>query len=428
MIGFFKQVSKNIIQSSQIFSSFESRNYRFFFTGQSISLLGSWMQTIAMSWLIYRLTGSKFLLGFVAFTNQIPSFFLSPITGVFTDRFDRRKIMLWAQITYMLQALLLTFLVFTNLVQIWHIISLSVLFGLVTAFDTPARHALVVDLIDSPNNLGNAIALNSAMYNGARLIGPAIAGIVIAAVGEGICFLLNSLSYVAIILALYKIQSTKNEQKTSENSIKQEFTEGLKYTFGFIPFRILLLLLAVVSMIGAPFTTLMPAFAREILNGGSDTYGFLMSATGAGALTGAIYLASRKTVIGMGKIIAMNTILFGLSMLAISFTKELWISMAISYITGFCVIATVACINTLIQTLADENKRGRVMSFYAMALLGMNPIGSLIAGIMATGIGISYTLSLSGVIIILFGIWFSIAWPGMRQYNYPVFIKKGIMH
>jgi len=335
--------------------------------------------------------------------------------------------MLWAQIIYMLQALLLTFLVFFNLVEIWHIIALSILFGLVTAFDTPARHALVVDLIDNQNNLGNAIALNSAMYNGARLIGPAIAGIVIAIVGEGICFLLNALSYVAIIWALYHIRAGKSEQKQSENSLKEEFIEGFKYTFGFKPFRILLLLLGIVSLIGAPFSTLMPAFASEILKGGSHTYGFLMSATGAGALMGAIYLASRRTVIGMGKIIAINTILFGICMFGISFIKELWISMVISFVTGFCIIATIACINTLIQTLAEENKRGRVMSFYAMALLGMNPIGSLLAGIMATAIGISYTLLICGIILILFGAWFTITLPSMRPYVYPIFVEKGIV-
>ncbi len=427
MFDIFKQVSKNIIKSSQVFSSFESRNYRFFFSGQSISLLGSWMQTIAMAWLIYRLTGSKFLLGFVGFTNQIPSFFLSPFIGVLTDRFNRRKIMLWAQIIYMIQALLLSFLVLLNLVEIWHIIALSILFGLVTAFDTPARHALVVDLIDDPKNLGNAIALNSAMYNGSRLIGPAIAGIVIAVVGEGICFLFNALSYVAIILALYKIHDSEHTQKKSENSLKQEFTEGFKYTFGFKPFRILLLLLGIVSLIGAPFSTLMPAFASEILKGGSHTYGFLMSATGAGALLGAIYLASRKSVIGMGKIIMINTILFGLCMLGISISKGLWISMVIGFISGFSMIATIACINTLIQTLADENKRGRVMSFYAMALLGMNPIGSLLAGTIATGIGISYTLFLCGVIFILFGIWFIVVWPLSRKYIYPIYIEKGLI-
>ncbi len=427
MFDIFKPLLKNIIKSSQIFSSFESRNYRFFFTGQSISLLGSWMQTIAMSWLIYRLTGSKFLLGFVGFTNQIPSFFLSPIIGVITDRFNRRKIMLWAQIIYMVQALLLSLLVFLNLIEIWHIIALSILFGLVTAFDTPARHALVVDLIDNPKNLGNAIALNSAMYNGSRLIGPAIAGIVIAVVGEGICFLFNALSYVAIILALYKIHDSKYTQKKSDNSLTKEFTEGIKYTFGFKPFRILLLLLGVVSLVGAPFSTLMPAFASEILKGGSHTYGFLMSATGAGALLGAIYLASRKSVIGMGKIIMINTILFGLCMLGISVSNGLWISMIIGFVAGFSMIATIACINTLIQTLADENKRGRVMSFYAMALLGMNPIGSLLAGTIATGIGISYTLMLCGIIFILFGMWFTVVWPMSRKYLYPIYIEKGFM-
>lgn len=427
MIGIFKQFSKKIIQSNQVFSSFGSRNYRFFFTGQSISLLGSWMQTIAMGWLIYRLTGSKFLLGFVGFANQIPSFFLSPFTGVITDWFDRRKIMLWAQIIYLVQALLLSLLVLFNLIEIWHIIALSLLFGLVTAFDTPARHALVVDLIDNPNNLGNAIALNSAMYNAARLVGPAIAGIVIALFGEEICFLINAVSYIAIIWALINIRAANVTYQKTENSLTKEFKEGFKYTFGFKPFSILLLLLSIVSLIGAPFGTLMPAFASETLKGGSHTYGFLMSATGAGALTGAVFLASRNSIIGMGKIITINTILFGLSMLGISLTENLWISMAIGFISGFSMIATIACINTLIQSLAEENKRGRVMSFYAMALLGMNPIGSLLAGSVATAIGISYTLFICGIIFIVSGIWFSLTLPTMRKFVYPIYIKKGII-
>jgi MFS family permease len=427
MFDIFKPIFKNIIKSNQIFSSFESRNYRFYFTGQSVSLLGSWIQTIAMGWLVYRLTGSTFLLGFVGFTNQIPSFILSPFAGVFTDRFNRQKIMLWTQIIFMIQALIISFLVLSSLIQVWHIIALSLFFGLISAFDAPARQSLVIDLIDNPKNLGNAIALNSAMFNGARLVGPAIAGIVIAAVGEGICFLLNSLSYIAIILALYKLQLIKSNKKQTKNSVKNELAEGFKYTFGLKPIRVLLILLAILSLTSTPFTTLMPAFASETLKGDSHTYGFLMSATGAGALLGAIFLASRKTIIGLGKIISINAISFGLCLFGISFSKSLFISMSIGFMAGFCMISAIASINTLLQTLADESKRGRVMSFYAMALMGMHPIGSLLAGTIATGVGISYTLLLSGIITILIGIWFTLYWPNSRKYIYPIYVKKGFI-
>ncbi|MFN8254157.1 MAG: MFS transporter [Bacteroidales bacterium] len=418
---------KKLIASARIFKSFESRNYRFYFTGQSISLIGSWIQSIAMAWLVYRLTGSKFLLGLIGFTNQIPSFVLSPFTGVLTDRFSRRKMMLWAQVSFMIHALIMSALVLTNLVQIWHIIALSILFGIISAFDTPARQALVVDLIDDPKNLNNVIGLNSAMFNAARLFGPAIAGIAIALVGEGFCFLFNGFSYLAIIWALIKIKTTNPGKKATGNSWKIEFIEGFKYTFGLNPIRKLLALLAILSLIGTPFSTIMPAFAAETLKGGSHTYGFLMSATGAGALSAAIFLASRQSVIGLGKIIMMNTIVFGLALFGLSISVHLWFAMGIGFVSGFSMIATIASVNTLIQTLAEENKRGRVMSFYAMALMGVNPFGNLIAGSLANSTGLSFTLLLSGIITALTGIWFTISWPRSRKEVYPVLVQKGIL-
>jgi len=422
-----KLVIKNIIKSSQIFSSLESKNYRLYFTGQSVSLIGSWMQSIAMGWLVYRLTGSKFLLGFIGFTSQIPAFILSPIAGVLTDRFNRHKIMLLTQVAFMIQALLFGFLVLFGFIQIWHVIVLSLVFGLISAFDAPARQSMVIDLIDRPDNLGNAIALNSAMFNGARLFGPAIAGVIIAIVGEGICFLINAVSYIAIIVALSKIKVPAKVKKEPIYNINQELTEGFKYTFGFKPIRILLILLAVLSLIGLPFATLMPAYASETLKGSSHTYGFLMSASGAGAFLGAILLASRKSVLGLGKIIAVSSISFGLSLLGMSFVSHFWVSLVVVFLAGFCMITSIASINTLVQTLADEDKRGRVMSFYAMALMGMNPIGNLLAGTIASGIGISYTLLISGVITILIGVWFTIVRPTLRRYTHPIYVRKGFV-
>jgi MFS family permease len=291
----------NPLKSTGIFSSLGSRNYRLYFAGQGISLIGSWIQTIAMGWLVYRLTGSTFLLGLIGFTNQIPSFIMSPVAGVLTDRYPRQRIMLYAQVSFLIHALILGILVLSGIIQIWQLIILSLLFGFISAFDAPARQSMVVDLIEKPSQLGNAIALNSAMFNGARLVGPAIAGIVIAMVGEGICFLINALTYLAIILALLKITFPGREKPNAEKSVRKEFTEGFRYTFGLAPIRTLIIMLATLSLFGTPFITLMPAFAGEILKGGSHTYGFVMSSTGAGALLGAFYLASKKDTKGLGK-------------------------------------------------------------------------------------------------------------------------------
>jgi MFS family permease len=421
------RILKNYIFSSQVFSSLESKNYRLYFTGQSISLIGSWMQSIAMGWLVYRLTGSIFLLGFIGFTSQILSFILSPFAGVITDRFNRHKIMLTTQILFMVQALLFSVLVLFNLIQIWHIIALSLFFGFISAFDAPARQSLVIDLIDKPENLGNAIALNSAMFNGARLFGPAIAGVLIAIVHEGPCFLINALSYIAVISALYKLRIPVKVKKEEVKDVRFELKEGFNYTFGFKPIKVLLILLAVISLVGLPFATLMPAYAAEILKGSSHTYGFLMSASGAGAFLGAIYLASRKTVLGLGKIIAFCSILFGVSLVGVSFCNYLIVSLIIVFLTGFFMITAIASINTLVQTLTDEDKRGRVMSFYAMALMGMNPIGNLLTGSVASGIGISFTLLFSGIIVIAAGVWFALVRPSLRKYTHPIYVKKGFV-
>ena len=412
---------------SRTFSSLKSKNYRLYFIGQSISLIGTWMQTVAMSWLVYRLTGSVFLLGVVGFTSQIPSFFLSPFAGVLTDRFNRHRIMLLTQVLFMVQALLLALLVLSGFIAVWHIIVLSLLFGLITAFDAPARQSMVIDMIDNPLHIGNAIALNSTMFNGARLFGPAIAGVLIAVAGEGVCFMLNAVSYITIIIALSKMKIKQKNKPENTASFTEGFTDGAKYTFGFIPIRTLLILLATVSLFGLPYTVLMPAYVTEILKGGSHTLGFLMSASGVGALVGALYMASRTTVIGLGRIISASACIFGIAIIGIAVSSTLWISLFAMAIAGLCMIITVASINTLVQTLVDEDKRGRVMSFYAMALMGMNPIGNFFAGSVASGIGIPYTMLIGGIITIVVGIWFDRIRVSLRAYTNPVYMKKGII-
>jgi MFS family permease len=413
--------------NAKIFSSLRSKNYRLYFAGQSISLIGTWMQNVALSWLVYRLTGSVFLLGLVGFMSQIPMFILAPITGVLSDRFDRLRIMTLAQVCFMLQALAMTLLVLFNVIEVWHIIALSLVFGIISAFDAPARQSLVIDLIDRREDLGNAIALNSALFNGARLIGPAIAGITIALVGEGICFLLNTISFIAVIFALLKIKVPVRKIVIQDTKLKKIFADGFSYTFKTIPIRILLIQLALLSLVALPFIVLLPAYAKEILHGNADTLGYLMSSLGAGALTGAIYMASRKTVIGLARIISLCSSLLGLMILLASFSQKMYFSLILFYFGGLSMILTIAAINTMIQTIADEDKRGRVMSFYSMALMGTTPIGNLMAGTIASGIGIPYTLLAGGIITILSGALFEIKRKSLRKYIRPIYVSKGII-
>lgn len=419
---------KKVFLFKEVFASLESKNYRLYSLGQGISLIGTWMQNVAMSWLVYRLTGSVFLLGLVGFTSQAPTFILSPFAGVITDRLNRHKIMIATQVFFMLQAILLAVLVLTNAVQVWHIITLSLFFGFISAFDAPARQSLVIDLIEKPEHLSNAIALNSAMFNGARLVGPGIAGFTIAIVGEGICFTINAVSYIAVIWALMAMNMTQKQKSAKqETNLKKSFSEGFKYTFGFAPIKILLILLAIISLLGLPYVVLMPAYAKELLQGGSAMLGLLMSSVGAGALIGALYLASRKTVLGLGRIISISTVTFGIALIIAAYSKSEWLSLLSLFFTGLAMITVIASINTLIQTLADEDKRGRVMSFYAMALMGMNPIGNLLAGTIATVIGITYTLAIGGAATIAAGIWFQKQRPMLRKHIRPVFVSKGII-
>ena len=401
-----KVIPKDLSSLKEIFSSLRSRNYRLYFFGQGFSLIGTWMQNIALSWLVYRLTGSVFLLGLVGFTTQIPTFILTPFTGVLTDRYNRHRIMVLAQVFFMLQAFAMAFLVLFNIIDVWHIIILSLVFGVISAFDAPARQSLVIDLIDKPEDLGNAIALNSALFNGARLIGPAIAGLTIAAVGEGICFLLNAFSFVAVIIALMQIKIPHRLVVTASTPFGKSFREGLNYTFRTQSIRTLIILLAMMSLAAFPFIVLLPAYAKEVLGGGAETLGFMMSALGGGALVGALYMASRKSIKGFDKIISINTILLGASIVLTALSHSMLVSLSALAISGLTMILALSSINTLLQTTTQEEKRGRVMSFYAMALMGTQPIGNLIAGTIASGSGIPITLAIGGTITVGAGIWY----------------------
>ena len=410
-----------------IFTSLRSRNYRIYFTGQGISLIGTWMQNVALSWLVYRLTGSVFLLGLVGFTSQIPTFVLAPFTGVLIDRYNRLTILKLSQVAYLLQALAMTLLVMLNLVEVWHIIALSLVTGTISAFDAPTRQSLVIDLIDKPEDLGNAIALNSAIFNGARLIGPAIAGIVIAAAGEGICFMINTISYLSVIGALMMIRIPHRVTPEKTEKFGRSFAEGLRYTFRSVPIRTLILLLAILSLTGIPFIVLLPAYAKEILHGGSQTLGYLMSALGAGALTAALYMASRKSVVGLGNVISRSIGVLALAILLAALSGKLHFSLVICFFGGLAMILLLASINTLLQTITDEDKRGRVMSFYAMAVMGTTPIGNLLAGSLASVFGIPETLLIFGCITGASGIWFFMSLGSLRRVVHPIYRMKGIL-
>jgi len=403
------------------------RNYRLFFSGQSLSLIGTWMQQVALGWLVYRLTDSAFLLGLVGFSSQIPTFILASVAGVLADRYNKHKILIATQTLAMLQAFILAFLTLTSSIQIWQIILLSLFSGLINAFDMPTRQSFVIDMVEDRNDLPNAIALNSSMFNAARLIGPTVAGILITAIGEGFCFLVNGISYLTVIVALLmmKIEPLVIAQKNEK--ILEGMKEGIKYAYNFKPIRALLLLIGLVSLTGMPYTVLMPVFARDILHGDAHTLGFLFGAVGSGALVGAIYLASRKSILGLGKWIAIAASIFSLGLLFFSFSRNIYLSIGLMLFTGFGMMMHMASTNTLLQTLVDDDKRGRVMSLYVMAFMGTAPFGSFMAGSLAGAIGAPYTVLSSGIICLIGALIFYRNLPSLRKHIRPIYIQKGIL-
>jgi len=410
-----------------IFRALAHRNYRLFFGGQSISLIGTWMQQIAINWLVFRLTHSALLLGVVGFTSRIPTFVLAPLAGVFADRWNRHRMIVVTQILSMIQALLLAGLVFTGTIAVWHIIVLTLFLGLINAVDIPTRQSFVVDMLERKEDLGNAIALNSSMVNGARLIGPSLAGLLIAALGEGTCFLLNGLSFIAVIASLLAMRITRRRTENRKGKVLEGLREGFSYAFGFTPIRSLLLLLALVSLMGMPYMVLMPIFAENILHGGPKALGFLLGATGVGAITGSVYLASRKSVLGLGRIIVISSNLFGIGLVVFSLSRVFWLSLLAMLLTGFGMMVQMASTNTVLQTIVEENMRGRVMSFYTMAFMGMVPFGSLLGGSLANHIGAPYTVVIGGLSCILGSAWFAKNLPSLREMVYPIYVEKGIL-
>lgn len=379
-----------------------ARNYRLFFSGQGISLIGTWMQRVAMSWLVYRLTGSPLLLGSVDFSGQITACLVSPFAGVVADQHSRHRVIVITQVLSMVQAALLAVLVLTDTVQVWHLFALAIFLGLINSFDMPARQAFVVEMIEDRADLSNAIALNSTLFNAARLLGPSLAGLVIAATGEGFCFLVNALSYLAVIGSLLAMTVRPRPTISERPAVWPRLREGFDYVWSVKPIRSVLLLVALVNLVGMPYMSLMPVFAKKVLHGGPHTMGFLMSAAGIGALCGAVYLASRRQARGLPTIMATATVLFGLGLLGFSQSEHLPTSMAAMLLTGAGMVSLMICANTLLQTLVDDDKRGRVMAIYMMAFMGTAPIGSLVGGAAATKFGAPYTV-LIGALLCLAG-------------------------
>lgn len=404
------------------------RNYRLFFGGQVVSLVGTWITTTATNWLVYRLTGSALLLGVVGFAGQFPAFLLGPFAGIYVDRWNRHRLIVATQTVSMLQSFALAVLTLSGHITVEWIIVLSIVQGIVNAFDMPGRQAFLLTMIENREDLGNAIALNSSMVNVARLIGPSIAGIVIAATNEGWCFLIDGVSYLAVIISLLRMRLPAEQAAAPKRQRPlQQFREGLHYVFGFRPIRSIILLLAIVSLVGVPYSVLMPVFATDVFHGGPHTLGFLMTASGCGALVGALWLASRRSVIGLGRIIAVASALFGAGLIAFSFSRVMWLALPCLTLAGFGFIVQMAASNTVIQTIVDDEKRGRVMSFYMMAFLGTAPFGSLIAGTLSSRLGAPHTLQIGGVCCIAAAGWFWSELPAIRALVRPVYARLGIL-
>ncbi len=415
------------LSSSPLLRSLRHRNYQLYLSGQLVSVCGTWMQQVALSWLVYRLTGSATLLGLVGFASQIPVFVLGPVGGVICDRYSCHRVSVWTQCAALTQAVILAGLTLMGWIQPTHIILLGVALGLVYAFDMPARQALVHQMVGT-EDLANAVALNSSMINSARIVGPALAGLVVAKFGEGICFLINALSYVAVIAALLAMKLPKQKVRSAESlSILKSLTEGGRYALSTVPIRDVLLLLGVVGFMGMPYITLMPVFAARVHRSGADALGLMFGAVGLGALIGALYLARRKNVLGLGRVIVVASLAFGCGLILFSLAQPFWLTLLLLIIAGCGWMVVIAASNTALQTLADDHMRGRVMSLFTMMLVGMAPFGSLLAGWATDHVGAPLVVSIGGGFCAVAGVLFALQLPKLREAAKPILIARGII-
>jgi MFS family permease len=412
---------------SHAWRALKYRNFRLFFVGQSVSLIGTWMTRLATSWLVYRLTGSALLLGVVGFSGQILTFVVAPFAGVWVERMDRRKLLVWTQAAAAVQSLAMAGLTLARVITVHEIIALSAMQGLINGFDMPGRQAFLAQMVEDKADLGNAIALNSSIVNLARLVGPALAGLVIAWVGEGTCFLIDGVSYLAVIASLLMMVLPRTVMARATTSMFEQMKEGWTYVSTFQPIRTILLLFALISLMGVPFMVLLPVFAKTVLHGGPSTLGLLSGASGVGALLSAILLALRRSVRGLLRMIPLAAAIFGGGLVLVGMSHVLWLSMLLMVVVGFGMIQALASSNTVIQTLAPEDKRGRVMSYYTMAFVGMAPFGSLMAGAIAHHIGAPHTVMITGSVCVLGSVWFWTQVRSVRDVMRPIYREMGIL-
>jgi len=409
----------------QMLRALRHRNFQLFFSGQLISLIGTWMDNIAEAWLVYRLTGSSLLLGTVAFAGQIPVFLLAPIGGMVADRWNRQRVVIATQASSMVLAGILAVLTLTRRVTVWEVVVLAALMGAVNAFDIPARQAFLVDMVGR-EDLMNGIALNSSMFNGARVIGPSIAGILVASIGEGWCFAANSVSYIAVIIGLLLMHVNRAPVETMRVSPFEHIVEGFRFVWNTGPIRALLLLLGLVSLVAMPYSVLMPIFAAKILHGNARTLGVLMGATGVGALGGALTLASRTGVKGLGRWVAVACASFGTFLILFSLSRWYLLSVALLVPVGFAMMVQMASSNTLIQAMVPDRLRGRAMAVYSMMFMGMAPMGALLSGWSADHLGAQWTLAIGGVGAIVGAALFARNLPKIRVEARELIIAQGM--
>lgn len=408
------------------FRALRSRNFRLFFFGQGMSLIGTWMQRVALGWLVYEMTDSELLLGLVAFIGQLPVSLLSPVAGVVADRIDRRTLLIYTQLVEAFQATVLAALTITGVIEVWHIVILSLVLGVAFAFESPTRQAFVIEMT-GPEDLMNAIALNSGSFNTARLAGPALAGFVVAAAGEGIVFAANAASYIAVIAALLAMRLPKKERVADRENAVTRIREGVAYVYNSGPIRMLLGMLALITLVGIWHAVLMPVFARDVLERGPEGLGILMGANGAGALTGAVMLATRKSVRNLTKVLAVATIVFGLALVGFSLSTNFYLSVFLIYIVGISFMHEVAGTNTLVQTLVPEEMRGRVMSLFILSFLGIMPFGNMIGGSVASALDAPRAVLISGTCVVIAGLFFAIKISALSKSIHCIQQERGFI-
>jgi MFS family permease len=412
---------------SHAWRALRHRNFKLFFFGQSISVIGNWMTRLATSWLVYRLTHSVLLLGMVSFAGQIVTFALGPFAGVWVERLNRRKLLVWTQSAAAVQSLALAALTLTHIITLWEIIALTALQGMINAFDMPGRQSFLVQMVDDRNDLSNAIAINSSMANGARLIGPAIAGMVIGAVGEGWCFLIDGLSYFAVIASLLMMRINLVNIHRPAISMLGQMREGWDYVRTFRPIRAILVLFSLTSLMGYPYAVLLPVFAGQVLHGGAYTLGWLTTASGVGALVSGVSLAVRKSIVGLTRMLQIAVAMLGCALILFGLSHTLWLSLVLMVFAGFGLMQSASVSNTIVQSLVPEDKRARVMSYYTMAFVGAAPFGSLLAGTLADRIGAPHAVIVTGALCVAGSLWFTLELPKVRAIMRPIYQEMGLL-